>query len=50
MSRTESDPLKPKQSKAKALTPSIKSVCLNPYRVFPHLLTAKPMTLLAPAF
>lgn len=49
MTRTESEPLKPKESKAKALTPSIKS-CLNPFRAFPHLPTAKLTTSLAPDF
>jgi len=50
ISRTESEPLKPKQSKPKALTMSIRSVCLNLHRAFPHLLTAKPTTSLALAF
>lgn len=46
MTRTESEPLKPKESKAKALTPSMRS-CFNPFRTFPHLLTAKLTTPLA---
>lgn len=46
MTRTESESLKPKKSKAKALTPSMRS-CLNPFRAFPHLLAAKLTTPLA---
>lgn len=46
MTRTESEPLKHKESKAKALTPSMRS-CLNPFRAFPHLLAAKLTTSLA---